>query len=278
MNRSQVAVSAHLVWLLYNPARSSKGVDLIKQIARSTSLDRIIVVWNGKGLPPLDTTSLKSLGRIVELLEGSNCGREFGGYQEGLDHLQRQATGGVYFLNDTAGVHNYLPQYFVHAMVSAALRCGGGKGVCVGHVDRALQMLEINGLTSDFWIRSNLFYLDSVALESLKWKVYSPEIDALVPGDLPDRFYAVTLSSPMQERINRWMFQPGKKSWYGAATLTRENVDFMAGKVRSILQEYYFTMRVSRANVQVSRTDMNMLQLLWFKLINRIGRITGYLK
>lgn len=278
MNRAQVSASAHLVWLLYNPERIRKGAELIARIARSTPLDRIVVVWNGQGPVPVETASLSPLGNVVEVLKGSNHGREFGGYQDGLDRLQRRATGGVYFLNDTAGVHNYLPRYFVDALVSAADRSWGERGVCVGHADRALQVLEINGLTSEFWIRSNLFYLDAAALQSLDWTIYSPEINALVPGDSPHRFYADALSVPMQERINRWMFQPSRRSWYGAAPLTRDNVEFMAGKVRSILQEYYFSMRIARANIQFSRTDMSTLQLLWLKLTNRIGREMGYLK
>jgi hypothetical protein len=37
-------------------------------------------------------------------------------------------------------------------------------------------------------------------------------------------------------------------------------------------------MRIARANIQFSRTDMSTLQLLWLKLTNRIGREMGYLK
>lgn len=278
MTQSYVCSPAKLVWLLYDPTRVRKGIELITRITRLMPLERIVVVWNGNGAIPMEAAVPTTSGAAVEVIKGNNHGREFGGYQDGLDHLQRNADGGVYFLNDTAGVHNYLPQFFINALVSAATRLRGEEGVCVGHVDRALQLLEINGLRGDSWIRSNLFYLDTTALQSLDWTVYSPEINVLIPGDATNNFYSATLGLAMQERINRWLFQPGKMAWYAAAPLTDENLDLMTGKARSILQEYYFSLRIARAGIKFSRTDMSTLQVLWLKLINRIGRVTGHLK
>lgn len=275
---TQISPSAHLVWVLYDPRRLHKGRELIEQISRLTALDRLVIVWNGKGSLPFEVSSLRSLCCSLEVVIGSNCGREFGGYQEGLNHLDHKAAGGVYFLNDTAGLHNYLPHYFVRALVSAAAKRWGDHGVCIGHIDRSSQILEIKNLTSNSWVRSNIFYLDSVALDLLDWTIYSSEVDALIIGDCPGRFYDAELSSSMQQRINQWIFTPSRRSWYGAAPLSITNANLMAGKARSILQEYFFSMRVVHAKIQISRTDMTNTQLLLFKIFNRLGRELGYLK
>jgi len=278
MTHSTARAPAAVIWLLYNPARVLKGIELIKQIALSDRLDRLVVVWNGQGAVPTEAAGIQLKKARVEVVRGSNHGREFGGYQDGLDHLARSANGGIYFLNDTAGVHNYLPSYFVGALTSAARRLSNREGVCVGHTDRALHVLEIAGLTGDSWVRSNLFYLDSIALQALDWKIYSPEINELIPGEGPEHFYADELNPQMRARLDHWLFQPGRGSWYEAAPLTAENANFMAGKARSILQEYFFSMRVAHAGIMQSRTDMSSLKLFWLKLINRLGRESGRLK
>jgi hypothetical protein len=278
MTRPALCGPAAVVWVLYEPVRARSSVNLISRIGCFMPIEKVVVVWNGEGPVTFNSSELRVGNALVEVIKGSNRGREFGGYQDGLDHLRGSAAGGVCFVNDTAGIHNYLPRFFVDAFVRAALRLRNRRGVCVGHVDRALQTLEIGGLVGESWIRSNLFYLDEPALRSLDWKVYAPEINALVPGAFPHHFFSDALNSSMQVRISRWLFQPGSKSWYAAAPLTDENADFMAGKARAVLQEYYLSMRLSHAGIQISRTDMTALQLFWLKLINRIGRELGILK
>ena len=153
-----------VIWLIFDETRAKKVVPIINQILEKNQESNLIIVWNGTGdFNKSILNNLKFEKTNLHFTSSDNIGREFSGYQAGLDLIKGVAEKGVLFINDTAGVHNYLPRFFIRSLNSTIARVDQSYGVCIGHIDRALQLLKLYELTSEKWVRTNLFYLNQTS-------------------------------------------------------------------------------------------------------------------
>lgn len=266
------------VWLVFREDRISTGARILRQINKSTTISELAIVWNGTKTIPEDLVRFKLDNLTPRVIIGSNRGREFGGYQEGMDSLDLSAVSGVYFINDTAGVHNYIPSYFISAFTKDIDRDRGDAALCFGHIDHTKSSFTLQGMVCKKWVRSNLFYLNSSAINLVSKTIYSPDIDDLIHPDIGEKFFSPFVEEALRSRIKSWLFTPSRNSWYGASPLTLDNSDFMAGKARSILHEYYLSLRIIANGGALVAPSMGKLFFFFFKAANRFGRIFGILR
>lgn len=237
-----------LIVAAYAPARYRQTLQTVSMLAEVLPLRRIVLVLNGPAIGGAEDAS-ERLGRDVEIVRHDNVGREFGAYQAGLDHLRADLADGVVIVNDTLGSHQPVTRPWLKAFVSALFR-GNDPGFVAGTLQISERRMELDGMTSSRWIRSNLVGLDRAALDAIAHRLFIPPVETFVRSTPdPDRFFAPEVGPALAAHLKSWLFSTEGLRWYGAEPLTAANAARMAEKARSILQEKHLSFRLDTAGM-----------------------------
>jgi hypothetical protein len=241
-----------LIAVSYYPTYLNHFLRRIGTLDRQLTFSSAVVVLNNPAISREGARARVDLRcSRANVIEHDNFGREFGGYQAGLDFLIQSMgeAGDCLIINDTFGVH-----YEFYSEHIAAL----GRRICdnalkqriAGQVDQYQDRLSLGELTNDRWVRSNLMFIDSAALKSIHCRLYVPEVDSWIRDRSdPAEFFGDQVGPATRTKLSKWLFEPG--GWYGAAPLSIHNQRRLCEKARSILQEIYLTMRLDHAGTAV---------------------------
>jgi hypothetical protein len=269
-----------LIALSYYPPYLNQLVRKIDELDRRLRFSAAVVVLNNRAIS-LERTQAKLKFRWgqTNVIEHDNSGREFGGYQAGLDFLIRTAreVGNYLIVNDTFGIHyEFYSEHF--AALERRICDNTLKQRIAGHVDQHEERLSLRELTSDRWVRSNLMFIDSAAVKSIHNRLYVPEVDSWINDRSdPAEFFGDEVGPATRTKLSKWLFEPG--GWYGAAPLCIENQQRFCEKARSILQEFYLTMRLNHAgtavqDLQLSRQEQQRARIK--RKISKLARKLGF--
>lgn len=178
-------------------------------------------------------------------LRHNNDSWEFGGYQVGLDYIRKvlKKSDSIYILNDTAGVHSFLPAWIIGRFtkitsILSGLEVPSAVGELDGH--KAEMDLRVLGRDANSWIRSCAFSLNYAALEAISWKLSHTEF----LGEISKKSEkALSLShlanSALELRINRWLFNENPEYRWPSSIgyVSNENYSLIRNKALSILNE-----------------------------------------
>lgn len=259
-----------VICLFYDEKRLKHFISIVCRVQSWLRPKKIAFVTNNSNF---DVERLDAQLRILRdytIVEHNNTGMEFGGYQAGIDALG-DTSGGILVMNDTVGVHDFVgPKKLrettdrIQSLIEPKFAVGD---ICVDI--SPIRILEFEGLV---WLRSNLFYLDPVALKSIDRRLYCPTVNDLINDSGATSFVAAEADPRITALIDRWLFKPGPYAWYRAQPLSNENWDFMARKARSILQERYLSMRLLAQGTTVHNTGISLRSMIYDRLTLRIER------
>lgn len=237
-----------LIVAAYAPARYRPTLQTVAMLAEVLPLRRIVLVLNGSAIGGAEDASDR-LGRAVETIRHDNVGREFGAYQAGLDHCRADLADGVVIVNDTLGSHQPVTRPWLKAFVDVLSR-NADPGFVAGTLQISERRMELDGMTSSRWIRSNLIGLDRAALDALDHRIFVPKVEDFVrTTDDVDRFFTPDVGPALAAHLRSWLFSSEGLRWYGAQPLTSDNAARMAEKARSILQEKHLSCRLDTAGM-----------------------------
>ncbi|WP_367839348.1 hypothetical protein [Paraburkholderia sp. DGU8] len=259
----------HCVLVIYFAAYLARIVKVMGALMEAQSVATLRVVINN---PQIDESVVKqhfaSLSAPVRILRHDNTGLEFGAYQRGLDDLRRTDADDLpcLFANDTVGSHYPITTFYLRKFSSAAQEHLGSNAI-VGLVDWSARRLQLCGLHTSRWVRSNLFVMDRQALQSIDNALYVARLDACI-HDSPseDEFFADAIGPSLRAHLRRWLFSGSPDAWYQSAPLSPDNHRRMAAKARSILQELFLSMRLDSAATafiqpQLSKVEKALVNL-----------------
>ncbi|MET0430558.1 MAG: hypothetical protein ABW026_18920 [Microvirga sp.] len=239
-----------------------------RKLQRCSRFSDTCIVINGDGIAEADVRqAFGPLQENLHVLKHDNRGQEFGGYQAGLDfhRLGSDDAFDLVLANDTLGEHQKLFTAEFDAFRKTLAANPSGK--VVGKIDHAQRLQSIGPLTSSRWVRSNLMGLDHEALAKLRFRIYVPELEALVnETDRESEFFSAEVGQTVQDRLRKWLFRPETHSWYGASRLDGGNAGRFAAKARSILQEIHLSMRLNCEGMafiapRMSRSEQRMIRV-----------------
>jgi hypothetical protein len=241
-----------LIAVSYYPTYLNHFLGRIGTLDRRLTFSAAVVVLND---PAISLEGARARVNLrcsrANVIEHDNFGREFGGYQAGLDFLIQTMgeAGDCLIINDTFGTHyEFYSEHF--AALERRICDNALKQRIVGQVDQYQERLGLAELTSDRWVRSNLMFIDSAALKSIRCRLYVPEVDSWIRDRSdPAEFFGDQVGPATRAKLSKWLFEPG--GWYGAAPLSIQNQRRLCEKARSILQEFYLTMRLDHAGTAV---------------------------
>lgn len=261
-----------LVLVAYTASKTQAAIKFCEQAFRATEFSHRVLVCNRPGL----ADAVDSSGWTV--LAGSNSFAEFSGWQEGLDHVSKQHSGGpVLFVNDTVNTHRLFSMFRRLSLVHELARAPSCS--VVGFVDHAandIGDLSIAGLPLCGWVSSYCFLLGEEGLARLQHRLYVPEvIDRCVLGGLvEDRFFSDSLSADLRKHLCAWLFGGG---WYRSQPLSQANREMFTAKARVICAELHLSARCW--NLGLARRDpferhpwSGVADQKYEMLLRRIGR------
>jgi hypothetical protein len=279
LERMVATSETFLIALSYYPSYFSSLVKSIEAFRSRLEIAAAVIVLNSRAASVHSVRSaLRSKSSPFHVIEHTNEGGEFGGYQAGLDFLRHDAgkIGNLLILNDTLGIHyEFYPEH-MNAMRRRIDDEASSQRI-VGRIDQAEQLLSLGGLTGNRWVRSNLIFIDAAALKSIDHQLYLPEIAGWVRESAdPNEFFGDEVGPATKARTSKWLFEAG--GWYDAAPLSPANQKRLSLKARSILQELYLTMRLEHAGTTIMDLELHedeMKRILWkrrtSKLLRKIG-------
>lgn len=239
-----------IIAVVYSEDRVEKFRKLLRGYADFLETKHIIFISNNKNLDGSRYTDyFTSSGFTAEYALHDNTGAEFGAYQRGLDMARQQGTNVYIFINDTAGIHNFLGHSFV-ASLKSLMTDASLSAWCFGISNVAPRRFVIGDVSSNRWIQSHFFAMDSAALEAIEHTIYAPEINSLVSESPDPALFLANLSDKaLRSYVEGWLFSESGSRWYGAEPLSQDNFRRFALKARSILQEKYLSMRMDSSFV-----------------------------
>ena len=269
-----------LIALSYYPTYFPDLVKKIEAFKSRFDLAVAVVVLNNRAISVHRACSaLDQKCRPYHVVEHTNEGSEFGGYQAGLDFILRASEGDGNFLifNDTLGIHYAFYDEYLDAL-QRRIRDEQSLKRIVGRVDQTEQVLSLGGLTGNRWIRSNLLFIDRLALKSIDGQLYLPEVANWVHDVVdPNEFFGDQVGPATKARLSKWLFEPG--GWYDAAPLSLATQTKLCLKARSILQELYLAMRLEHAGVAIQDLELfedEKKRVLWKNRSSKLLRKLGF--
>ncbi len=235
---------------------------LIAQLRKQLQITEVLVVHDRTNLAAL--VPPRQVGAVC-LLPYDGKDWEFGAYQLGLDHVDREGVEGVVVLNDTAG-RNY-PLFGSHLRKLGQIcaeSAASDRAVLAGKLESQRQAFAIQGLAFDSWIRSNLFFVNRAGLETLAWRLFDPAV--FTAPACRDGIVATSgiASAALQTYIANWLgVGAGPQGWRAHTDRTAVSDSLLARKAGSILLEKYLSAKVIAAGGQLVDYDETKSSMLW---------------
>jgi hypothetical protein len=229
----------HLILVVYEPKRLANLLTFLQGWARRRPFSGMTVVLNGAQAQGVEVrAAVQASLPAARLVDHDNTGWEFGGYQAGLDSLDRDKTDRLIIANDTVMAHA-----FVHPDDALALHDrlieSRDEPAIIGRVISLGAELRLDSAIGSGWVRSHLFGLTHEGLDLLDWRLFDPAVEAMVAtSDQVDRLFDDRVNEAVRRQITGYLFGEPKGRWYKAAPLTASNSAFFCQKARAILQEF----------------------------------------
>ncbi len=203
----------------------------------------------------------KTLANGCHLIAGDESSRDFSGWDKGVDWIQvahaPKADSIFLFANDTF-YRSYGKEYltlFRPGEVKGALERDG----LVGYADDAYpEDVELFGISSRKWIRSNLFIMNYRTLQRLLPLAIRHTDEQLFSPDWKQFFHSeVPISRNYQQFLKTWLFgntfpnSSYRRAWHSQAKLTPDNFFTFKKKTRSILSEHFLSARAANLGIPV---------------------------
>jgi hypothetical protein len=181
------------------------------------------------------------------LLGGDNGSREFSAFDCAVRFVGARIWS-YSFVHFATSAFNTLYVAYLDRFSPSLLAATAGRPACIGHVDCYNQPIEINGHSSQHWVRSCFFFLPPAEVKALGSFVsvadgapfFSGDPESPVRADAPlDRQY--------REYITDWLTGGGVGqgvTWHSTFTLTRDTVGAFEQKARMIFNEQLLSLRL----------------------------------
>ena len=225
------------------PGAEAALADLFRR--QLPDVDRDVVIVD-TALTPGDVRSTRE-GTVIG---GDNSAREFSGFDAGLAHVGdnlRQYD----FINLATSAFRELYRGYLERFQPAVLATAAGRPVYLGHIDCYNEPIQINGSTSQHWIRTSCVFLPPALVSSLGTLVSTGGRERWFSGDPSRPFRAdAPLSANFQELIIDWL--TGKDigqgvTWHSRMSLDDRDLAAFEQKALSILNEHLLSLRVRAA-------------------------------
>lgn len=234
-----------IVYYAFYQSNSDARISNLLRVLSAVKLHKIYltVVTPASFQTEFLTSKLKSSNIEVVFVVHDNAGWEFGAYQKGLNLLRRSADiDGVIFINDTIGIKHYLPNTAINALLDFIYNIDNKIDPAIaGEIDQSRdQSFSIYGLSTNRWIRTSIFYLNTPALEALESELYFSQLfedTTCIDGSIHNS----NVSSQTLNYIYSWLSGTGIRSWHGANRYINGDSSFRAQKVAAVLSEKYLS-------------------------------------
>ena len=235
----------------YYPRYLDASLRAATSLARSAGAEAFVAVSNHEEV----AERLPAIARNVDLprvvhLAHDNTGLEFGAYQAGVQRLSTLGLDWALIVNDTFSVHRPFSAAHRRRLIDPLAHTGTEEPLAAGEVEAHGRSFVLFGCRTHRWISTSVFALNHAALQCLGWRLYRPEVDALVFGGADeDRFFAPLLDPVLARHIRAWLMVPaGPGTWYAAAPLSAATAPRLTAKARAILQEMYLSAALEQAS------------------------------
>ena len=187
-------------------------------------------------------------GRTV--IGGDNTGREFSAFDAGLAYVGDRIWD-YDLINLATSAFRELYRDYLERFRPAVLASLGSRSVCLGHIDCYNVPIQIEGCTSQHWLRTSCVFLPPTELRLLGTLVSAGPREGWFSGDASAPFRSdAPLSSTYQRLIIDWV--TGKDigqgvTWHSRISLDRDGLDEFEQKTLCLLNEHLFGMRLRAA-------------------------------
>ena len=189
-----------------------------------------------------------SSGRVV--IGGDNSAREFSAFDTGLEYLGDRIWD-YDLINLATSAFRELYRDYLERFRPAVLASLGSRSVCLGHIDCYNEPIQIDGCTSQHWLRTSCVFLPPTELRLLGTLVSAGPRERWFSGDASAPFRSdAPLSSTYQRLIIDWV--TGKDigqgvTWHSRISLDRDGLDEFEQKTLCLLNEHLFGLRLRAA-------------------------------
>jgi hypothetical protein len=262
-----------IIVVLFTKSKLKPISAIVRELSALSNARRIVAIVNNSAISTSDVQSrFAPLSGELTIRHHDNTGREFGAYQAGLDLLIDDAPDRLIFLNDTVGTHQFVSKSAMKAFVDKLMMRSSDKFI-IGTLYASERLLELAGLRSNRWVRTNLFAMDKAALATIRFAIYQPSLEAAIESSHDvQSFFGSQVGPNLRNHIEKWLFSADGDRWFDAAPLSDRNAERMAGKARCILQEKYLSMRLDAAGVAFCSRRLPLIDALWCKIESRLSR------
>jgi hypothetical protein len=206
-------------------------------------VERDLVVVD-TALPPLHEVE-RSERRVV--IGGDNSSREFSAFDSGVSFVGEKIWS-YDLVNLTTAAFRQLYVDYLERFRPDVLSAIAGRPVCLGHIDCYNEPVQLDGCTSQHWVRSSCVFLPPSELRILGTLVSTRDRERWFTGDPADPFRSeAPLSEAYRRLITDWL--TGRDigqgvTWHSRLTLDETNLQQFEQKAMAILNEHLFGLRL----------------------------------
>jgi hypothetical protein len=220
-----------ILLVAFDELRLASSIDYLNRFPA----DERLIILNKASLQA--STVLQNTAKRWQIILGSNSSGEFSGWQEGLDHLDRQGRFDRYiFANDTVVSHRKYT-WVRHLAFQHEL---SRRSSCFGFTNSVKSTFYIENMPLKRWISTYLFCFNNSTLDQINRQLdYSELVEKYVNKTVDERnFLSEKLCPALRDHLNNWLFKGG---WYTSQPLSEFNYEFLRRKAVSILNEKYLS-------------------------------------
>lgn len=226
---------------------------LVERLCEQMKITAVSVVYrdalDGKALQ--DNAQQLGIQTVCKYLPYDGICWEFAAYQLGFDSLQ-PCEDGVIVVNDTAG-RNYpfLDSDLLRFSEAARRAAVSSSPAIVGKLETNGCGYSLEGNVFDRWVRSNIFYLNAAALDSLNGTLFDPKVFNGARHNDGKLAIDLEVSEDLRRYLLQWLSpDAGKHGWLVHAKRGRASAALLRGKLGSILLEKHLSARLAAAGAQ----------------------------
>ena len=209
----------------------------------------------------LNEITTKKTADNVTVINGDNSGREFTGWQKGIEKINQLNLDYdlILFINEAYLAYNdsYLSNH-LNSAVRRSLKFDAVTGSF--DIDEKQRMLRIYNYQDNKWLRSNIFFIPKIIMQKLNSFIFlsDEEFDKIVPPGFPvkiasyrDCFTAeANLNETFMEKTFTWL----TVRWHSRIELNEGTWPLFRIKARAIFNEFLLTATIRSLG----------FELLWF--------------
>lgn len=229
----------NLVCYLYYSSAIKDVYSLVSVLNRLIKLDNVCIVVNKNiDFELVERTFSAALFQKVNIVSYNPDNWEFCAYDLGIDSVCPSLNNGVIIFNDTAGRNYPLFNSDLRRFVELVKIHSGDKfPVYIGKVESAGRQFFLDGMAFNSWIRSNIFYMNKSAIESVG-HVFDESLFKCPYVDRGRFVFGERVSSTLADYINNWLSPSGEKNgWLAHVGKKDVSSDVLLKKAGSILLE-----------------------------------------